>query len=290
MISDDRRRGTILVAVLWSIALLSALAMAAATTFRGFAGVIAVDRDKIQAEALLTAGLEAGVDLMENLGETPLQEIGNTIVLSDGSVRVTLNDEGGRIDIGQAPNEVLVGLFHSIGASDRQAGSVAQQIIELRNPNKPGRPNEASLAGGSDAGGRFTDIRQLSFIHGMLPEWVEAIAPLTTVYGSETVNPLTAPAGVIAALPGVDQARLQAFLDTRRMFPKDAARLEAILGPAQRYLEVKPQQVVSAYLASRLKDGFGAAARSVIVVLSGDTQPYRVLAWDPLPPPADKSF
>src|SRR3977135_858731 len=45
---DDPRRGTILVAVLWSITLLSALAMATSTTFRGFAAIMVVDRDRIQ--------------------------------------------------------------------------------------------------------------------------------------------------------------------------------------------------------------------------------------------------
>ena len=35
---SDPRSGVILVTVLWSIALLSALAMAASVTFRGFAG------------------------------------------------------------------------------------------------------------------------------------------------------------------------------------------------------------------------------------------------------------
>ena len=43
--------------VLWLIALLSALAMAASITFRGFAAVVAVDRYRVRTEALLTAGL-----------------------------------------------------------------------------------------------------------------------------------------------------------------------------------------------------------------------------------------
>jgi general secretion pathway protein K len=292
MISDDPRRGTILVAVLWTVALLSALAMAASTTFRGFGGVIIADRDRIRAEALLTAGLEAAAALIGTLGDTPLQEIDSTIRLSTGSVRMSLSDEGGRIDVGQAPVEVLVGLFRSIGASERQASDVAQQIIEWRNPNNTGRSNDApeKSAQGADADWPFTDIRQLSLIPGMPPGWVDAIAPLTTVYGSETVNPLTGSAGVIAALPGIDEARLQAFLDMRRIFPADAARLEAILAPAQRYLEVKPQQVISVYLESRLADGFQAAARSIIVVLPDDSQPYRVLAWNPLPSPSGKGF
>ena len=56
---SDRRRGVVLVTVLWLIALLSALAMAASVNFRGFAGVVALDRKRVQAEALLTGGLEA---------------------------------------------------------------------------------------------------------------------------------------------------------------------------------------------------------------------------------------
>ena len=58
MTRSDPRRGMVLVTVLWSISLLSALAMAASVTFRGFAGVMAVERDRVQGEALLTAGLE----------------------------------------------------------------------------------------------------------------------------------------------------------------------------------------------------------------------------------------
>src|SRR5262245_48782365 len=102
MTSSDPRRGVVLVTVLWSIALLSALAMAASTTFRGFAGVMAVERDRVQAEALLTAGLETAAGRMANGGDTPLaDDIDTTLTLSAGSVHARLSDEGGRIDIGQ---------------------------------------------------------------------------------------------------------------------------------------------------------------------------------------------
>ena len=96
----DPRRGVILVTVLWSIALLSALAMAAAVSFRGFAGVMAVERDRVQGDALLSAGLETAAGIIEASGETPLAEIERTINLATGSTRLRLNDEGGRIDIG----------------------------------------------------------------------------------------------------------------------------------------------------------------------------------------------
>src|ERR1700750_3280458 len=97
---SDTRSGVILVTVLWSISLLSALAMAASVTFRGFAGVMAVERDQVQAEALLTAGLEMAAGIMQTSNSSPLAGLETTAALDTGAVRVRLNDEGGRIDIG----------------------------------------------------------------------------------------------------------------------------------------------------------------------------------------------
>src|SRR5258708_21348253 len=104
---DDRRRGMVLVAVLWSIALLSALAMAASVTFRGFAGVMVVERDRLQADALLTAGLETAAGIIDCLRDTPLVEIETSVTLGTGAVRLRLSDECGRIDICRAPRYLL---------------------------------------------------------------------------------------------------------------------------------------------------------------------------------------
>ena len=149
-------------------------------------------------------------------------------------------------------------------------------------PLNAGRPsNEAPQI--SSTGQPFADLGQLRSIPGMKPDWIAAIAPLTTVFGDKTVNPLTAPAGVIAALPGVDAQRVAAFLTARRNSPSDADRLVRILGPAQQYLAVKPQRVASVDLTAALASGYAAAAHAVIVVLPQDNQPYRVLIWTPMP-------
>src|SRR5271169_2774294 len=103
----DNRRGMVLVTVLWSISLLSALAMAASVTFRGYAGVMALERDRVQGEALLTAGLETAAGIMDTSSDSPLVELETTMTLGTGAVRVRLDDEGGRIDIGKAPVELL---------------------------------------------------------------------------------------------------------------------------------------------------------------------------------------
>jgi general secretion pathway protein K len=287
---SDPRRGAILVTVLWSIALLSALAMAASVTFRGFAGVMAVERDRVQADALLSAGLETAAGIVDALGDAPLMDIESRVKLATGSARLRLNDEGGRIDIGKAPVIVLAALLRSAGAPEAAANDVAQRIVERRYPRNAARGDPAlRLTNGairtSATSQPFSDVRQLQFIPGMAPEWVAAMEPLTTVFGGETVNPLTAPRGVIAVLPGVEKGQVDAFLRERRSFPADVDRLVRTVGAARQYLAVKPQRVASIELMAELANGYAVAARSVIVILPQDSQPYRVLVWTPVPSP-----
>lgn len=293
---SDPRSGVILVTVLWSIALLSALAMAASVTFRGFAGIMSVERDRVQGEALLSAGLETAASIIEALGDAPLLEKEVKVNLTTGSVQSRLTDEGGRIDVGRAPAEIIAALLRSVGAPEPTATEVAQRIVERRHPGNaprqnaaPGPTDSATTASEQtstpELGQPFSDLRQLHLIRGMRPEWVAAIAPLATVFGDETINPLTAPPGVIAALPGVAKGQAETFVRARRSASADVDRLMRLIEPARRYLAVKPVRVASVELTAELANGYAAAARSVIVVLPQDSLPYRVLFWTPIPFP-----
>jgi general secretion pathway protein K len=261
--------------------------MAASVSFRGFAGVAAVGRDQVQGDALLTAGLEMAAGTVASLGDTPLTEREITVNLATGSVRAHFSDEGGRIDIGKAAPAVVTALLRFVGASEQEAEGVAQRIVawrrSVRKPAGAGTGPRNDATERSDAQQPFADMREVAQISGIAPAWLSAITPLATVFGSETVNPLTAPAGVIAALPGVDRVQLEAFLAARRTFPTDAERLAAMFGPARPYLVAKPQRVVSVELVAALRDGYAAAAHAVIVLLPQDSQPYRVIVWKPLP-------
>jgi len=287
--ASDPRRGVVLVTVLWSIALLSALAMAAAVSFRGFAGIAAVDRNRIQGEALLTAGLEAAAALANTPGAMSRPELETVVTLATGSVQARISDEGGRIDIGRAPAPVLSSLLRAVGVPTAAAEDIARRIAERRDPNgarTPDNNRRGAVAPPPKPPTEqiFIDIRELARIPGMTPQWAAASAPLATVFGNETVNPLTAPPAVLAALPGVDKPSLAAFLEMRRGQAVDAERLAQVLGPAQRFLANKPPRVLSIALTVRLMSGYATAAQAVIVLLPQDREPYRVLVWDPLPP------
>lgn len=279
----DPRRGAVLMTVLWSISLLAVLAMAASVTFRGFAGVMSVDRNRVERDALITAGLEVAAGIILDLGKTtPLRDLERTVALSTGAVNVRLSDEGGRIDIAKAPAEVLAAMLRSAGAPPATADSVAKAIIEQRgNPPRTAAVRRPPVL----ATTHEQALSNIGQIAGMRAQWLAAIAPLTTIYGSETVNPLTAPRGVIAALPGVDANRLEAFLAERRVAPPDANRLAQMLGPAQTYVSDKPQRIAAVELRATLTESRSnniAGARAVIAVLPQDSEPYRVLMFTPV--------
>jgi general secretion pathway protein K len=271
--------GAILVTVLWSLALLSALGMAASTTFRGFAGIVAVERDRVRTQALLTSGLEIAAGMVRRLGEDPLVQQQGEVRLPAGLVALQLSDEGGRIDIAKAPPEVLASLFRYVGAPN--ADAVTERVVAWRKPaNGSDEPTSQQET-------LFASLRGLQQAAGVAPDAVAALAPLATVFGNAAVNPLTAPAEVLAALPGVDRRAIGGFLTARSRAGADPARLSALLGPAGRYLQAGTLRAVSVRLVATLPDGYAESAHAMIVVLPDDTEPYRLLAWDAVTSPGD---
>jgi len=301
-------QGFILVAVLWTIALLAALAIATSLSFRALATMTALSHDSSRADALLQAGLDLGADVIRQRGSLPLSAQTRVAILGRGTLRVDLSDDGGRIDINAAPREVLTSLFRSIGVSRGQADLFADEIDALRKPKRtgatqpqsPAQPQAPSNAAsppaspqGATAGGAatdsfqaFTDIRQLAQIPGITDDEVHALGPLATVFGDDKVNALTAPPDVLAALPGMNASLVQAILAVRAHPAGADAQLHQLPGQAGTYLKSKSRPIARIVLTVLLPDGYMKSARAIIVALPHDTEPYRVLEWTPLAPPS----
>jgi general secretion pathway protein K len=296
------RRGFVLVSVLWTMALLSALAMAAAVSFRGFAGVLAIDRDRVQADALLSAGLELGADLLIKHRGRALAPVSTSLALSTGVVSVQLTDELGKIDINRAPIEVFASLLMTLDIAN--SAEAARAIVRWRDGEvkmKQEKTRSQSTQQGSVARGPggapkaepppephhiepvFTNVDQLAQIPGVSLNDARLIEPYATVFGDDTVNALTASPQVLRALPEMNDARISRLLEARDFRPLDLTRIEQVLGPASLYLKSNARSVARLEITARLSNGFTAAAEAVIVALAKDQQPYRVLAFAQLP-------
>jgi general secretion pathway protein K len=295
----DGRKGIALVSVLWTIALVSALAMAASVSFRGFAGIIVIDRDRERSDLLLNAGLETSAGIILRLKGQPLTEREASISLSTGSVDIYISDETGRIDVNKAPVRLLAALLRHVGASE-DAEAIAHAVVVWRSEHEPDQTTQTPYQPSNDpSGGQatqqsgtqqrkgdglrpFTDVRQLGAVPGMTRDYVAAIMPLATTWGTDKINALTAPAEDLEVLPNLSQAQLATFIEARRNAMTEDW-LKQLLGPAADYVTFSARSVASVQLLSRLPDGYETAVRAVIVAVTGDTQPYRVLAWTPMP-------
>src|SRR6266576_2223891 len=144
--------GFILVAVLWIIAALATLATIFSVYVINTATAFTVHDERLQAEGCARAAIELAV---YQLSANPQAAQGGQaaptrgrLVFRIGNAQVTtdFNSENARIDLNNAPKELLAGLFTALGAAPNDAQAYADRIIAWRTaPAADTAGNEASL-------------------------------------------------------------------------------------------------------------------------------------------------
>jgi general secretion pathway protein K len=99
--------------------------------------------------------------------------------------------------------------------------------------------------------------------------------------GIAEVNVLDAPPEVIAALPGMTPARLEAFLSQRESLPPDNPEFVlGALGGRQVGATVAGSEAYRVRMRITLPNGRESRPEGVIAILgSGEKEAYRVYAW-----------
>ncbi len=212
------------------------------------------------------------------------------------NVSVTFVSEAARIDLNEAPKEMLAGLFAAFGVKSEDAVEYANRIVGWRDPPKEGAASDRDpLKGGAaydeeglyrSAGlkypprrGPFPHVDELRLVYELPPALVDRIMPFVTVYsGLPKVNVLDAAPEVIAALPGMTPGLLNAFLDKRESGSVDEQSLPRLLGPSQEGATVEPSAAYRVQV--RIAFDNGRQVESEAVILTGTTEaPYHVLYW-----------
>src|SRR5215470_8435001 len=171
--------GFVLVAVLWILSALAALAAIYAIYVANTAMAVAGDDDAVEAEALMSASVEltayqllqAGADKRPTRGSFDFR-------LGRAHVAVEFCSEAARIDLNEAPKELLAGLFIALGAQPDAARQYAARIIGWRTRPKSGAQDaEASLYRAAGLaylprGAPFDHVGELWLVLGLPPELV----------------------------------------------------------------------------------------------------------------------
>jgi general secretion pathway protein K len=278
-------RGFIVVAVLWILAALSALVLIYLTYVTNTAVVVAGSTDRIQAEAMETAGVELAVYQLTAVKEDlrPTSGTFNARV-GTGQVTVTFRSEAARIDLNAAPKGLLAGLMIGLGAAPSDAATYAARILAWRAPTELGDDDpENSFYRTSGMAylprhAPFPSPEELWLVQGIPPLFVERMLPFVTVFSNlASVNILDAAPQVVAALPGMTPENLQEVLAGRDDPALDPRSLLALAGDEGATLAGSRAYRMTIGVESR--NGRGSAAEVVILLLESGDEPYRVLSW-----------
>ena len=314
-----REQGVALVAVLWVVTLLAAIAASFVGTTRSESDLAFNQVENAKAEALADAGVqrailaifqeleaddegldEAGEEAADDTGspdeagtEAALPTGGPTLAFdgrpynwafAGGVVRLSIQDEGGKIDLNGAPEELLQGLFESAGTDPAVAQALAAAVADFRDSDEERSPVGAEDLDYAAAGlsreakdAPFTSVAELQQVLGMTRPLFDAVEPALTVYTqSRGIDPETAPPEALRALPQIGPAEVEAVLGARAAGEED---LEAYIASAEPFLTPISSAVYMIRAEARTAGGAVFVREAVVSLSAGGDLPYSLLAW-----------
>ncbi len=207
----QHHRGVALVLVLWVITLLSVIAGNFAYSMRSEAQIASNLLHVAQAQTQADAGFHRALfELLKpptDLQRWQANGVEHQFVLDDAQVHVSILDESGKIDLNVAPAALLTGLFKSVGLSEEASTELLEKI----------RPTHATNAANITPPKPFESVDDLQKIEGMNAALFQKLAPALTVHsGLGIVNAQVATREVLLAIPGVNPALVEQYVQDRQ--------------------------------------------------------------------------
>ena len=269
--------GFVLVAVLWILSAFATLAAIYSIYVANTAMAVAGTNDAIEADALMSASIELTAYQLVDMPEEsrPTQGVFN-FRLGRANVAVEFCSEAARIDLNEAPKELLSGLFVVLGAQPDAAAQYANRIIGWRTRPKTGAQDAEAMRYQTAGlpylprGAPFDHVGELWLVLGLPPELVErALSHVTVFSGQDRVNTRDAAPEVLAAIPGMTPDGPAGVGRTASA----AARLAAQQFDA-------PEGSAATRVTTRISfDNGRRIASEAVILLGNDNEPFRVLSW-----------
>ena len=215
-----RERGFALIAALWLLVALSALALEVSLVARERRLAAANTIEGTQARAAAAAGLEHArarlAAMLERGALDPWRRVDSVfagdLALGEARYRVTLRDAAVALNLNRATETELRRLLVALRVDAGQADGVAQSIMDWRDPDDlrraRGAEREDYLRDGAPLlprNGPLQSLDELRYIKGMTPEILAQARPCLTLLGTGQVNLNAAPRPVLLALPGIGE-------------------------------------------------------------------------------------
>lgn len=279
--------GFVVVTALWLLAALAALAAVVSIYLAQSAKTSTAFDVALQSDMLSSAALELAAYQLS----TPATDRRSTrgrfgFSLAQTNVTVEYVSEAARINLNMAPKAMLAGLFSALGAGTEVADLYAERVVGWRTLPKPSGPDAEeglyAAAGMKYLPRRasFNSADELWLVFGLPPAIVERALPFVTVYsGMPEINVLDAPPQVVAALPDMTPAKLEAFLNKRESLPPDPELVMGALGGKQPGATLRGSDAYRVRIRFILPNGRPKESEGVILISPGEKEAFRILAW-----------
>lgn len=286
-----RQGGVALVLVLWVITLLAVIAGNFAFSMRSEAQIARNLISTAQARAFADAGIQrAWLELMKPPTDAQRWQANGELheQTPQGAVlRVTLEDESGKIDLNTASDALLKGLFLSVGLSDEASTHLLDAVLDWRDADKLKRLHGAEEEGYRAAGksyvpsdAPFETVDELQRVLGMNSELYRKLAPALTVYSRQSgVNTAVASARVLLAIPGVNPVMVEQYLAQRQSMLATGQKATGFPA-AGAFASISTG--LPTYMArseARLPDGSAFVRLAVARLAQDPKRPVFVLGW-----------
>jgi len=214
------------ISVLWGLGLLTAISLSLLWTGNMSYGLTRNDLEHARVKATVEAAVNrAVIALLDPQPERRWRTDGvaQNFEFDGAVIKVSIQDELGRIDLNQAEAPTLVGLLQSAGLDVDAATRLADKILDWRTATSlkhlNGAKEQEYRAGGSDyhpRNGAFQSVDELLLVMDMTPELFRRIEPALTVYsGRQFVDPQVAPREALRALPNMSPNDIESVLAAR---------------------------------------------------------------------------
>ena len=242
-----RQRGSILIIALWSLVLLSALAVAIYARVRPQLSLAGKLKERAQLYYLAKAGVRRALLEIENdptdscdalkdswgnneaifkeveLGVGIFSIVSRLAGEAEDDVKYGLIDEERKINLNKASHSVLKSFFEVAGGTTSQeAEGIAASVIDWRDADDEHRENGAesgyylTLAPGYPCKNQeFQVLEELLLVKGMTQELYDKVSGRMTIYGSGRVNINTADKLVLRSL-GMGQTLAEKIIHFRK--------------------------------------------------------------------------
>jgi general secretion pathway protein K len=242
-----REEGVVLLLVLLVLSLISVLVLSWAQEWRTELKLASNFGEALTSQRLAEAGIYYALgkvvtakvaELKEFQDNAPQSQVASgdlwqgdqrphRLELPDGTVEVRIADEGGKINLNQAPEALLRNFFTMLGLTELQIRTMVDSILDWRTKEASPRPYGAESAYYLSLdppyvakNGKFETVEELAWVHGFeASPLIPRLSQWLTVEGTgRGINLNTAPLEVLLAV-GFPRDVAQTLIASRQVIP-----------------------------------------------------------------------